>query len=462
MDYEKAFDYANRCELISKLMNNGCGAQFTNAVAKMYASTSYIPYVNNKLGDEIETSSGVAQGRNSSPDLYSFYVSDMPKCTDSIVTSDFMDPNIIAQLADDTALLAEQFASFKEKTKCLLDYSSANYQVPNIPKTVFCHFAANPTLSPMIIDENISISSVDPQKGHRYLGMKYFPTNIFTGIVKFNMNDRKGKICKFYAWLEDSSDTPIEIKLLVLDNCLFLSLLYGVETWGNIECIEKDLRTMEHKALRAILRVKAGTTTDMLYNELKRADIMSKVKDSQFEFYKKVKSFTEEDAMVAAILKLCKDTSIVRYYDALHGNNRERNITERQERITTSNASMMIYYRNLVDIINKPIIYSTFMNDSQRHTITRWRLSNHKLQVELGRYAVPIIPREERICTRCNVLEDEYHAIYVCPTFHLLRMKYDDVMIKYNSVRALLNPEYVDVYQVANFLHDIDDVLSKR
>ena len=74
------------------------------------------------------------------------------------------------------------------------------------------------------------------------------------------------------------SPSPLLLKHHNLDNCLFLSLLYGVETWGNIECIEKDLRTMEHKALRAILRVKAGTTTDMLYNELKRADIMSKVK----------------------------------------------------------------------------------------------------------------------------------------------------------------------------------------
>ena len=108
MDYEKAFDYANRCELINKMMNKGCGAKFTNSIAKMYASTSYIPYVNNKMGEEIETAYGVAQGRNSSPDLYSFYVSDMPRCTDSIETNDFMDPNIIAQLADDTALFAEQ------------------------------------------------------------------------------------------------------------------------------------------------------------------------------------------------------------------------------------------------------------------------------------------------------------------------------------------------------------------
>ena len=53
MDYEKAFDYANRYELIQKLMAKRCGAQFTKAVAKMYKSTTYIPYVNNKVGEPI-------------------------------------------------------------------------------------------------------------------------------------------------------------------------------------------------------------------------------------------------------------------------------------------------------------------------------------------------------------------------------------------------------------------------
>ena len=48
MDFEKAFDYANRAEIISKLIEKGCGKLFTNAVAKMYNSTSYIPTVNKK------------------------------------------------------------------------------------------------------------------------------------------------------------------------------------------------------------------------------------------------------------------------------------------------------------------------------------------------------------------------------------------------------------------------------
>ena len=241
---------------------------------------------------------------------------------------------------------------------------------------------------------------------------------------------------------------------------MFLSMLYAVETWGDISCIEKELRTIEQKALRAILHVKQGTSIDLIYNELKRADIIAKIKDLQFNFYQKVKSLSEEDAMVASVLNLCRDTSIVRYYESLHGYNRENNIAERKNRITASESSMMIYYRDLVDIDNQPVIYNSYMNDSQRQTITRWRLSNHKLQIELGRYLN--IPREDRKCTECSLLEDEYHAIFVCPLFHHLRMKYTGILIKYNSVRAMLNPEFGDMYEVASFLHEIDDMLSRR
>ena len=82
MDFEKAFDCANRAEIISKLIEKGCGKLFTSC-------TSYIPTVNNKIGPEIRTCYGVAQGRHSSPNLYSFFVSDMPKCTDGLPNIDF-------------------------------------------------------------------------------------------------------------------------------------------------------------------------------------------------------------------------------------------------------------------------------------------------------------------------------------------------------------------------------------
>ena len=108
MDYEKAFDYANRANIIKDLMKKGCGKKFTEAIAKMYSATAYIPEVGkSKLGHEIVSRTGVAQGRKSSANIYSFYVSDMPDCTVNLESHDFMDPYNVVQLADDTILLAE-------------------------------------------------------------------------------------------------------------------------------------------------------------------------------------------------------------------------------------------------------------------------------------------------------------------------------------------------------------------
>jgi hypothetical protein len=45
-------------------------------------------------------------------------------------------------------------------------------------------------------------------------------------------------------------------------------------------------------------------------------------------------------------------------------------------------------------------------NFEQRRTLTRFRISAHKLAIETGRYKG--IPRHDRICTRCtdNTIED--------------------------------------------------------
>jgi hypothetical protein len=51
-------------------------------------------------------------------------------------------------------------------------------------------------------------------------------------------------------------------------------------------------------------------------------------------------------------------------------------------------------------------------NFEQRRTLTRFRISAHKLAIETGRYKG--IPRHDRICTRCtdNTVEDERHFLF--------------------------------------------------
>ena len=53
---------------------------------------------------------------------------------------------------------------------------------------------------------------------------------------------------------------------------------------------------------------------------------------------------------------------------------------------------------------------------NQRKSFTKFRISNHKLKIETGRYSKPITPLEERICEKClsDEIESEEHLLLKC------------------------------------------------
>ena len=57
-------------------------------------------------------------------------------------------------------------------------------------------------------------------------------------------------------------------------------------------------------------------------------------------------------------------------------------------------------------------------NFRHRITLTKLRLSNHKLAIETGRYIRPYKKPEERICPICKKdVEDEIHFLTLWPTY---------------------------------------------
>ena len=127
-------------------------------------------------------------------------------------------------------------------------------------------------------------------------------------IVIKNINERVGNICKLYAWVEIYETTPVEIKLLVLESCFFNSIIYGIEAWGSIDCVKQNLRLVERKALKRILKVKSSTSDELVYHELRRANIISKIKDRQFKCYQSVRNTETENAIVKSFMELYKET----------------------------------------------------------------------------------------------------------------------------------------------------------
>ena len=60
-----------------------------------------------------------------------------------------------------------------------------------------------------------------------------------------------------------------------------------------------------------------------------------------------------------------------------------------------------------------------------RYALAKLRMSSHRLEVEMGRWARPErIAFENRKCKHCQILEDEFHFILECPLYSNIRTVY--------------------------------------
>ena len=86
------------------------------------------------------------------------------------------------------------------------------------------------------------------------------------------------------------------------------------------------------------------------------------------------------------------------------------------------NSSKCFLYREFKEQL-KLEKYLLIVEKSARINLTRYRLSNHKLPIEIGRHNN--IVRNERICELCSKKEmgDEVHYFLICPKFEKERKK---------------------------------------
>jgi hypothetical protein len=80
-------------------------------------------------------------------------------------------------------------------------------------------------------------------------------------------------------------------------------------------------------------------------------------------------------------------------------------------------------------------------NVQLRQSLSRFRCSNHHLEVECGRHAKPkSVLRRDKVCRRCplGAIEDEDHMLLVCPAHHDIRCKFGQLLGKQLTPCSLL------------------------
>ena len=97
----------------------------------------------------------------------------------------------------------------------------------------------------------------------------------------------------------------------------------------------------------------------------------------------------------------------------------------------------ILYRQHTMQNSSKLEFFNTFKNDctpsyylgltrklKERKQLVKFRIGNHKLRIETGRYDQ--IPRVNRLCTLCksNQIEDESHFLIYCNKYSILRNEF--------------------------------------
>ncbi len=85
----------------------------------------------------------------------------------------------------------------------------------------------------------------------------------------------------------------------------------------------------------------------------------------------------------------------------------------------------------------------TVSDKKLRSTLTRYRLSGHKLMIETGRHRQTWLPPEQRLCSHCdlNQMETELHFLTECSKYTDIRTVYYD-KIQQTTFTTLLSHIY--------------------
>jgi len=115
--------------------------------------------------------------------------------------------------------------------------------------------------------------------------------------------------------------------------------------------------------------------------------------------------------------------------------------------------------------------YLNMSNESQRKSLTRFRISAHRLAIERGRYTTPPTPAEKRLCKYCTMqtVEDEYHFLMTCGNYDQLRSDLTSKVLNSCEKFNLLTEQDQFIYmmsaeeQISVYVAEyINDAFSKR
>jgi hypothetical protein len=449
IDFSKAFDTVNRTKLWYILIRKGIHGKMINILENMYAQVKSSVRIGKCRTSFFDTLTGLRQGCMLSPWLFTMYINELvsffkEEGVRGIYLGNDIDELLLLLFADDLTLCDDTVVGLQRKLNLLETFCKKWDLVVSLEKSKIVVFKNGGKLSKhekwYYAGERVEVVSY-----YKYLGV-IFSCRLNWSTCCRTLAAQAHKATSMVKRCLSKCDYDPTVAFKLFDSMISPILCYSAEIWGTE--IRKDIERVHTKFCKWLLRVNTKTCNVMALGECGRYQMYTvymvkpvkywlrllKMSNNRYphQCYKLMYELDRNGRSNWASSVRCLlhkfgfnevwlnqgvgDERQFLYH--LRQKLRDSNIQEWKQTMCESGKCR---FYNIVKNNLSLEPYISCLSYRLKCTLTRFRCSQHSLQVELGRRNK--IPLEQRLCTVCNLaeIEDEYHFMLICPMYQDLR-----------------------------------------
>ena len=426
IDFSKAYDRVPRKLMFAILKKLGCGLIMLAALLYMYKVTHSI------LGIAVISAVvGVRQGSPTSCFFFILYVNVLIRNIKLESGPDsFLKWLHLLMLMDDTVIFASSRERLISKLNILDNYCQTYGMQMNESKTKF--MVINGSGSDMLPIKLTDITMKICQF-YVYLGSIFTADGSTDTSLRAHARDKKSHLNKLLIFLAKNRDMPFIIKRKVFEAAFNSAILYGAESWLNVNL--KPMELIYMSAVKALLGVRQSTPNKICLVEAGMFPLKVLVLQKQSIFLNKMlreRVDLEDDPLMFALnLTENQNPKMKKCINELKDRVNYADVNTVKHFVANGTTTRFLTYTNINGDMSMHNVYARrydryyFIPEIYRLAFTRMRTSSHRLRIETGRWAK--LEREQRLCKCKQAVGDEAHALTQCTLTQSLRDEYGPI-----------------------------------
>ena len=426
IDLRKAYDSIHHKGLFYKLAEMGINGNFLTLINDIYNKSQCAVKVNGRRTEFFKYTKGVRQGCPLSPLLFNLYINGIVTTLNQDNPTPLnLNGNLSCLLyADDLVILSTTKEGLQKSLNSASEYFHKWNLEINYDKSKCMTFNKRGDKGKHIF--NIKGNQLKNVKSYKYLGMVISSKKCLLSETLDHLSVKANKALFSLKTNLNLLKMPIKLLLKVYDTMILPILLYGIEIWApsgkfSFEKWDKTSIEQNHTSLlKQVLGLNRSTKNDMVRAEFGRLPLLF---NGHLAVWSYIKYLKNKDGQVlvkkAFQLDIQKDFSNFATADLAYSNLIKDKIKTREDPNMISKRRVKIIFKEnytsnwLINLRNSSMAsaYATHKTKYEfesyldhvtikkhRNALAKLRLSDHDLQIQVGRHSRPKTLRHDRKC----------------------------------------------------------------